>query len=520
MSKTLINHLKTALQLPLVKRSHPAIASISPRRRFLKGLFTTVSIFASTSLLTPLRVMASINKGELLQKFRHELEGSVFTNDDEKYEIHRLSLVWQMLKPQRYPALIVQVASVEDVIRTVNFARESNYQVSVRCGGHNYYSSFLADGVLVLDISQLYEIEVDPVKRTASIGPGIRGVSLIGKLARYDLAFPVAHCGSVAMGGYLLGGGHGWNAEAWGGLACMNIEEIEVVTADGELVTANKKENADLYWAARGAGPCFFGVVTNFIIKVYENPKSVMSSSYVWPVEDAEEVCAWANKKTREIPDYVELWFLMGAAPVAEDKKGSSDKICMVLARAYGSDKESAYAALASLSQVEQEVTAKYLSKDEFSETTITSLIHETDAESLPWHWSADNLYTDRPPHTLAAQLIDHMSAMPSAKSAIIFIFKPHSAQLADSVLPMTGQTFVGCYNIWTEAAEILQNIKWRDQTMNLAESYIKGHYINEADFIARPSRVKNSFTKPGWQKLQALHQKHDPNRIFHTQLN
>ncbi len=425
----MIKRLKEVLELSLLKRTDVTRASISPRRQFLKRLATTLSVFASTSVLTPLQAIASIGKNEFLQKFRDELEGTLIAVNDEKYEIHRMALVWQMLKPKRFPALIVNAASIEDVIRTVNFARESNYKIAVRCGGHNYVSSYLADGTLALNVSRLQGLEVDRASRTAKVGPGVLGKMLTEELAKHGFAFPIAHPGRIALGGYLLGGGQGWNSQAWGGAACLSIEEVEVITADGQLVTANQKQNTDLYWAARGAGPCFFGVVISFTLKLYDNPKSVLRSTYVWPIEAAAEVSEWAYKKATEIPDFVETWFFMVAVPANDTdsvQSGSTDKICIMQSTAFASDEASARAALASLANAEQELKTQCLEKHQFEKTSITALLDETDAESLPWRYAADNMWSDEPPQTLTAKLIDHMADMPSDKSSIIFVFKPH----------------------------------------------------------------------------------------------
>ena len=103
---------------------------------------------------------------------------------------------------------------------------------------------------------------------TASVGPGCAGNELVATLAEQELFFPAGHCVGVAVGGYLLQGGFGWNGRVHGP-ACSSVEAIDVVTADGELIRADAGQNADLLWAARGSGPGFFGVVTRFHLRVY-----------------------------------------------------------------------------------------------------------------------------------------------------------------------------------------------------------------------------------------------------------
>ena len=501
----------------------PAIFRLASRRRFLRGLCSVVLGSGASAVLAPIQALGKPANQTAVEAFRAALEGTVVSASDENYEIHRLALVWQMLKPRRYPAVIVQAVSVADVVHTVRFARQNKYQVSIRCGGHNYVASYLADGALALDVSRLQAIEIDPTSRTVRVGPGVHGRTLTEALAQHGFAFPVAHPGRIAMGGYLLGGGQGWNSQAWGGSSCLNIESVEVVTADGELITANREQNDELYWAARGAGPCFFGVATSFTLKLYDNPGSVLRSTYAWPVESAAEVSAWAYRKALEMPDYVETWFFLTAAPPVDGESGASSpskKICIVQSTAFASDKKAARAALTPLKQFDAELQAEVLEKQEFEKTSILSLLDENDQYSLPWHYAVDNMWTDEQPQALAADLIDHMAKMPSDLSSVIFLLRPHGEQRPGNDLPVLGKIYFLSFNVWTDPEQTRANIEWRDKTMGLAMSYSKGHYINEADFLARPSWLKNSFRKNTWQELKTVRSIYDPSHLFHTQLD
>ena len=301
---------------------------------------------------------------------------------------------------------------------------------------------------------------------------------------------------------------------------CANIESVDVVTADGQSVTASAQENTELYWAARGAGPCFFGVVTSFTLKLYDNPNSILRSTYVWPIEAAADVSAWAYDKAMEMPDFVETWFFLTAVPAADDRQtGQSQKVCIVQSTAFAADAASARAALAPIADAEQQLQIDCLDKRVLEETSFLALLDETDAVSLPWHYAADNMLSDDPPRALAAKLVDQMASMPSDKSTVIFLLNTHEKAPPGDGLPMTGKVYFLCFNVWTDPAQTQANIEWRDQTMALAMPYSKGHYINEADFLAGPSRVKNSFAGSGWENLKRLRDKHDPDHLFHTQL-
>ena len=191
------------------------------------------------------------------------MSGGIFWRNDTGYEHARRSAVSNGRKPNRFPDVIVRAQSNGDVVAAVQLAKERGLKIGIRSGGHSWAASFLRDGGMLLDLSQMNGFSVDVSTRTATIQPGLKGADLNRALLKDRLFFPSGHCMPVSLGGFLLQGGFGWNSRLWGP-ACCSILGMDIVTADGELVHANESENADLFWAARGSGPGFFGVVTRF----------------------------------------------------------------------------------------------------------------------------------------------------------------------------------------------------------------------------------------------------------------
>jgi FAD/FMN-containing dehydrogenase len=144
-------------------------------------------------------------------KLQQRISGRVVDINDDGYESTRQAMAWNALKPDRRPELIVQVASEQDVIETVNFARENKMKIAVRGGGHSWCGSSIRDGGILLDLSRLNAVEIDPEKRVATVQPVVTNREFARKLAKHDLAFPFGHCPSVPISGYILGGGLGWN---------------------------------------------------------------------------------------------------------------------------------------------------------------------------------------------------------------------------------------------------------------------------------------------------------------------
>ena len=213
--------------------------------------------------------------------------------------------------------------------------------IGVRSGGHSWAGSHLRDGGMLLDLSRLTDLSVDAEARTAVVQPGVRGSDLISTLREHDLFFPVGHCQGVALGGYLLQGGFGWLSRIFGP-ACQSVTAIDVVTADGELVHADERSHPDLYWAARGAGPGFFGVVTRFHLRLHAWPTVAMNSIYLYPGELLEEIIGWAREIGPAVARSVEMMLFL-------QRPGGDERLIGVTGPVLAASEEEARDALAIL---------------------------------------------------------------------------------------------------------------------------------------------------------------------------
>ena len=321
------------------------------RRLVLKQL-ASMSVLGALGPLRSLPLAAAEDDG-LLVKSIPGIQGKIIRRQDKNYEIWRQSMVWHQSKPNRYPDMIVQAQSDQDVIAAVKYAAQNKLRVAIRSGGHNSNGPSLRDGGALIDVSAMSDIQIDESTQVASIQPGVRSLQLVTEAREKGLSFPVPHCPSVGLSGFVMGGGIGWNYPQRGGMATFSIVGAEIVTADGRLVMATAEQNPDLFWAVRGVGPGFFGVVTRLHLKLYPVPKSIMASSYIFPLADLETVTTTIDKiRKNNNVDRVELITLLMHHPeVPADAPPEESKICFVTAFAFEDSEDGAKAVLEPFAQ-------------------------------------------------------------------------------------------------------------------------------------------------------------------------
>ncbi|MGP1356794.1 MAG: FAD-binding oxidoreductase [Roseicyclus sp.] len=428
--------------------------------------------------------------------------GAVITALAPRHGAEADALIWNGRKPARRAKLIVRAACAGDVAEAVRFAAANGLTVSPRGGGHQF-TGIATQADMVIDLGALDGLTLDLAARTARVEPAVTNARMAAALERHGLAFPLGHCGSVPMSGYLLGGGVGWNSAEWG-FACFSVAAVEVVLADGRLVTASARENADIFWAARGAGPDFLGVVTAYHLELREAAKATSTCVRVYPAARVADVAAWAESVMADAPPCVEFTCKVTPAP--------NGPVIAAIATVFARTDAEACAIHTALGHDAPEALQVVGPMP-----TPISALYEATEPSMPRgrRYAVDTLWSEARFGEVLGRITQDMARAPSGESMALVVLRPNAVETPrDAAFSCHGRIFGALYAIWEGERDDARNIAWLRTAIDGVAPLCTGAYVGEAD-LDRPDRALPTLAPEMRARLDALRSVLDPRGVF-----
>ncbi|OBK31540.1 oxidoreductase [Mycobacterium asiaticum] len=435
--------------------------------------------------------------------------GRHYFRGDDGYEEARRSTVWNQRVPERYPEVIVVAVDTDDIVAAVRYAKANKLNVNIRAGGHSWAANHLREGALLLDVHRIDHARIDAEKGTAVVGPGKGGSILMGELEAQNLFFPAGHCKGVCVGGYLLQGGYGWNSRVYG-LACENVIGLDVVTADGEQIHCDADNHPDLYWAARGAGPGFFAVVTSFYLKLFPRPGACGTSVYVYPIEYADEIYTWARNVSSEVDRRVEMQIVAGRSVPS---MGIETPSITFASPAFADTEKEAQEALAIFGTVP--VLDKALVSVPYMPTDMPTWYTAVMSNYLEdYRYSADNMWTGASAEELLPGIRNIIDTIPDHPSHFLWLNWGPSPQRPDMAYSIEDEIYLALYGAWKDSAEDAKYGDWARSNMAAMSHLATGIQLADENLGQRPARFASD---AAMAKLDQVRAQYDPDGLFNS---
>jgi FAD/FMN-containing dehydrogenase len=439
---------------------------------------------------------------------REDLITAVIRRGDDEYDALRRSLVWNERVPDRYPDVIYRPSTAEDLARLLREEIPADKKISVRAGGHNWLATSLRDGGALLDLGKLNTVSVDVESRLAQVGPGATHQVLADAIAPRGLAFPIGHCPSVGLGGYLLAGGMGWNLHEWG-TGSANIRGADVVFADGHSARIDDEHDPDLFWALRGGSTGFPGIVTSFLLELKELPQ-IFSRHIAHPLDRLPELLEKVSVYLPEAPG-VEIAVVV-RRPIDDRTKAPQ---FILAATAFGATQDAARARL------DTAVTALDADRADLSGTGAAPVAFNQLEGEGGWEkglrYFADTTWATSPVRDIGQLAADAITAAPSAESRIVIAFAHSPSGLPDTSFTRLGDMTVNFYATWRNQDDDQANIDWVRTSSTSLSAISDRHYIGESDLSAAPGRVALSYPADKFEQLTEIIHRYDPAGRFHS---
>lgn len=448
-----------------------------------------------------------------LQELRDAVRGSVVTPGDADYDDVRA--VWNGAH-DAHPAAIVRCAGAADVIVSIGFARSNDLEIAVRGGGHSIAGFSTSEGGLVIDLSQLNDVRVDPAARRAYVGGGAVWADVDHETQAHGLATTGGLVSTTGVAGFTLGGGVGWTMRAFG-LACDNLVAADVVTSDGRIVHTSETEHPELLWGLRGGGGNF-GIVTQFELALHPLGPTVYAGPIFYPAEAAGDLLRAFRDWSEDAPDEITALVNLTTAPPlpAIPAEWHGKKVVALIAVSTG-PLEEGDALVAPLRAVAEPVVDLI---GPMPYTFIQSLIDPLWEKGIGAYFKATNLAR------LDDELIERLCGLHLASAGPQCEIHVHqmggavgrvaedATAFAERSMPFVLNAVTG----WRDPSAADSHTEWARAVIASAREATTGRaYVN---FLGDGDAARSSYGERTYERLVALKNAYDPTNVFRRNQN
>jgi len=449
-----------------------------------------------------------------IDAFTAAFRGQLLSPDSPGYDAARG--IWNAMIDRR-PALIARCAAAADVALAVRLAASHDLMVAVRGGGHNIAGNAVCDGGLVIDLSAMKQVDVDPASRVARVGPGATLGDVDRATQAHGLATPTGINSTTGIAGLTLGGGFGWLSRSLG-LTIDNLLSADVVTADGTPVRASASEHPDLFWGIRGGGGNF-GVVTSFAFRLHPIGPEVLSGLVIHPLDEAASVLRFYRDFLKRTPDEFVCWFVLRKAPplpfLAPEWHGREILALAVCYAGSIADGERIAKPLREFGHPVADVVQPH------SFTAWQAVLDPLLTPGMRNYWKSHDFLDVS--DGLIDVLVEHARRLPDPQTEIAF------AQLGGAVSRVPAdatayahrdaQFVMNVHGRWEDPAKDAACIGWARQLFEAASPFATGGaYVN---FLTQDEQGRVPAAYGGnYARLVALKRKYDPGNLFRVNQN
>ncbi|MFM0670619.1 FAD-binding oxidoreductase [Paraburkholderia sediminicola] len=444
-----------------------------------------------------------------------EFRGRLIDPSDKDYDEAR-ALYNGMI--DKRPTVIARCTDAADVIAAVNYARDNKLLLAIRGGGHNGPGLGSCDGGLVVDLSQMRSVRVDPASRTVRVDPGCTAADLDHATHAFGLAVPLGIVGSTGVAGLTLGGGTGYLTRQHG-LTIDNLLEVDVVLADGSFVTASKDKHADLFWAVRGGGGNF-GVVTSFLFQAHQ-AKMVFAGPIFWDAKDARQVMTMYRDFIPNAPEELGLFVgLKTVPPVDPFPKEHWNKRACALIGAFNGPIAEGQKLMASL--LEKLPAPLFNWMGEMPWTAINSLFDPFFPKGLQWYWKGDFVKA-LPDEAIDVHIANALKAPTPFCLMHLYPIDGAVRRVPKDATPWSARDasfsmVIAAISPDPKDAEALK--AWGRAYWEAIHPFnLEGVYVNFMDADEAENRVELSYGD-NYKRLASIKAKYDPNNLLRVNQN